>query len=299
MGITPAMPTGCSLNYMMKAMPDRAFDVGIAEQHAVTFSAGLATQGMVPFCNIYSSFMQRAFDQVLHDVALQNLNVVFCLDRGGLVGADGATHHGAYDLSYMRCIPNMIVSAPMDDSELRNLMYTAQQDNMGPFTIRYPRGAAINTEWKSALKEVKVGTGRKINDGKDIAVLTIGHPGNFAQEAITDLKASGASVAHYDMRFVKPIDETMLHEVFTKFDKVITVEDGCLMGGFGSAVIEFMSDQHYSAEVKRLGIPDEYIHHGTQKELWNDCKFDAEHIAETIKKMLQLDVKTVDKAARS
>ena len=288
MGVTPAMPSGCSLNLMMEAMPDRSFDVGIAEQHAVTFSAGLATQGMVPFCNIYSTFMQRAFDQVLHDVAIQNLNVVFCLDRGGLVGADGATHHGAYDLSYMRCIPNMVVSAPMDEAELRNLMFTAQLKGMGPFSIRYPRGKGVMTEWKTTMKEIKVGTGRKINSGNDIAVLTIGHPGNFAQEAIKDLKDSGASVAHYDMRFVKPIDETMLHEVFTKFNKVITVEDGCLMGGFGSAVIEFMADQKYTAEVVRLGIPDAYIQHGTQKELWEECGFDKNAIVKTIKEMLNI-----------
>ena len=288
MGVTPAMPSGCSLNLMMEAMPDRSFDVGIAEQHAVTFSAGLATQGMVPFCNIYSTFMQRAFDQVLHDVAIQNLNVVFCLDRGGLVGADGATHHGAYDLSYMRCIPNMVVSAPMDEAELRNLMFTAQLKGMGPFSIRYPRGKGVMTEWKTTMKEIKVGMGRKINSGNDIAVLTIGHPGNFAQEAIKDLKDSGASVAHYDMRFVKPIDETMLHEVFTKFNKVITVEDGCLMGGFGSAVIEFMADQKYTAEVVRLGIPDAYIQHGTQKELWEECGFDKNAIVKTIKEMLNI-----------
>lgn len=288
MGVTPAMPSGCSLNLMMEAMPDRSFDVGIAEQHAVTFSAGLATQGMVPFCNIYSTFMQRAFDQVLHDVAIQNLNVVFCLDRGGLVGADGATHHGAYDLSYMRCIPNMVVSAPMDEAELRNLMFTAQLKGMGPFSIRYPRGKGVMTEWKTTMKEIKVGTGRKINSGNDIAVLTIGHPGNFAQEAIKDLKDSGASVAHYDMRFVKPIDETMLHEVFTKFNKVITVEDGCLMGGFGSAVIEFMADQKYTAEVVRLGIPDAYIQHGTQQELWEECGFDKNAIVKTIKEMLNI-----------
>lgn len=289
MGVTPAMPTGCSLTYMMQAMPDRAFDVGIAEQHAVTFSAGLATQGMVPFCNIYSSFMQRAFDQVLHDVALQNLNVVFCLDRGGLVGADGATHHGAYDLSYMRCIPNMTVSAPMNESELRNLMFTAQQENMGPFSIRYPRGKGVMTEWKTPIQAIKVGTGRKLTSGKDIAVLTIGHPGNFAQEAIEELKDTGASIAHYDMRFVKPLDETLLHEVFTKFDKVITVEDGCLMGGFGSAVIEFMADQNYAANIVRLGIPDRYIHHGTQAELWEDCGFDKNSIVSSVKQLLQLE----------
>jgi 1-deoxy-D-xylulose-5-phosphate synthase len=280
-------------------MPDRSFDVGIAEQHAVTFSAGLATQGMVPFCNIYSSFMQRAFDQVLHDVALQNLNVVFCLDRAGVVGADGATHHGAYDISYMRCVPNMIVSAPMNESELRDLMYTAQLENAGPFSIRYPRGKGVMTEWKTAMKKVKVGTGRKLTTGNDIAILTIGHPGNFAQDAIEELKSSGASIAHYDMRFVKPIDETMLHEVFSKFDKVITIEDGCLMGGFGSAVIEFMADQRYSAEVVRLGIPDTYIQHGTQQELWEECGFDTKAIVKTVKEMLNLSVSETSEAVNS
>jgi 1-deoxy-D-xylulose-5-phosphate synthase len=288
MGVTPAMPSGCSLNIMMQAMPDRSFDVGIAEQHAVTFSAGLATQGLVPYCNIYSSFMQRAFDQVLHDVALQNLNVVFCLDRGGLVGADGATHHGAYDLAYMRMIPNMVVSAPMNEEELRNLMYTAQLENQGPFSIRYPRGNGVMTEWKTPFREIKVGTGRKVTSGNDVAILTIGHPGNFAQEAITELNQLGVSAAHYDMRFVKPIDEMMLHEVFTKFKKVITIEDGCIMGGFGSAVLEFMVDQGYSAQVIRLGIPDEYIHHGTQEELWADCGFDKPAIVKTIKKMFSI-----------
>jgi 1-deoxy-D-xylulose-5-phosphate synthase len=292
MGVTPAMPSGCSLNIMMAAMPERSFDVGIAEQHAVTFSAGLATQGLVPFCNIYSSFMQRAFDQVLHDVALQNLNVVFCLDRGGLVGADGATHHGAYDLAYMRCIPNMVVSAPMNEEELRNLMYTAQLKDQGPFSIRYPRGNGVMTEWKTPLKEIKVGEGRKVTNGEDVAILTIGHPGNFAQEAIKQLAETGISVAHYDMRFVKPIDEIMLHEVFTKFKHVITVEDGCLMGGFGSAVIEFMADQKYQAEIVRLGIPDEYVHHGTQEELWADCRFDASAIISTVKKMVKYKEQT-------
>jgi 1-deoxy-D-xylulose-5-phosphate synthase len=286
MGITPAMPSGSSLNIMMKAMPNRAFDVGIAEQHAVTFSAGLATQGLVPFCNIYSSFMQRAYDQVVHDVALQNLNVVFCLDRAGFAGADGATHHGAYDLSYMRSIPNMTVAAPMNESELRNLMFTAQQQDMGPFSIRYPRGKGVMTEWKTAMKAVKVGTGRKLNAGEDIAILTIGHPGNFAQEALESLQNFGASIAHYDMRFVKPIDENMLHEVFSKFDKVITIEDGCLMGGFGAAVIEFMADQKYKAEVVRLGIPDEFLHHGTQQELYEDAGFDTKSIIRTVMEMM-------------
>ena len=289
MGVTPAMPSGCSLNIMMQAMPKRAFDVGIAEQHAVTFSAGLATQGMVPFCNIYSSFMQRAFDQVLHDVAIQNLNVVFCLDRGGLVGADGATHHGAYDLAYMRMIPNMVVAAPMNEEELRNLMYTAQLPNQGPFSIRYPRGNGVMTEWKTPFKEIKVGEGRKVTAGEDIAILTIGHPGNFAQKAIESLQGAGVSIAHYDMRFVKPLDNLLLHEVFSKFKKVITVEDGCLMGGFGSAVLEFMVDQKYQAEVVRLGIPDEYIHHGTQEELWADCGFDTQSIIQTISTIFQLN----------
>lgn len=296
MGVTPAMPSGCSLNIMMKAMPERTFDVGIAEQHAVTFSAGLATQGLVPFCNIYSSFMQRAFDQVLHDVALQNLNVVFCLDRGGLVGADGATHHGAYDIAYMRCIPNLTVSAPMNESELRNLMYTSQLENVGPFSIRYPRGNGVITEWKTAFQKIKIGTGRKVTSGNDIAILTIGHPGNFAQQAIEELKGTGVSIAHYDMRFVKPIDETILHEVFSKFKKVITVEDGCLMGGFGSAVIEFMADQKYNVEIVRLGIEDKYIHHGTQEELWEDAGFDVKAIIKTIKELLSLRINEENKA---
>ena len=290
MGITPAMPSGCSLNIMMKAMPERAFDVGIAEQHAVTFSAGLAVQGLLPFCNIYSSFMQRAYDQVLHDVALQNLNVVFCLDRAGLVGADGATHHGAYDLSYMRCIPNMVISAPMNEEELRNLMYTAQLPNRGPFTIRYPRGRGVLSKWKTPMKEIPIGKGRRLINGKDIAILSVGHPGNFVQEAAQQLTEIGVSFAHYDMRFVKPIDEIMLHEIFTKFKYIITVEDGCIMGGFGSAVIEFMADQKYQAEVVRLGIPDKYVHHGTQKELWSDCGYDTNGIVDTVIKTLSLSV---------
>ncbi|MDC1243983.1 1-deoxy-D-xylulose-5-phosphate synthase [Crocinitomicaceae bacterium] len=288
MGVTPAMPSGCSLGIMMGAMPDRAFDVGIAEQHAVTFSAGLATQGLLPFCNIYSSFMQRAYDQVLHDVALQNLNVVFCLDRAGLVGADGATHHGAYDLAYMRCIPNMTVSAPMNEEELRNLMYSSQLENQGPFVIRYPRGKGVMTDWKKPMKEISIGKGRRLSNGDDLAILSIGHPGNFVQAAVSELSEYGASIAHYDMRFVKPIDEVMLHEVFTKFDRIITIEDGCVMGGFGSAVVEFMTDQKYQAEVIRLGIPDQYIHHGTQKELWSDCGYDTKGIVDNVIKTLSL-----------
>jgi 1-deoxy-D-xylulose-5-phosphate synthase len=285
MGITPAMPSGCSLNIMMKAMPDRAFDVGIAEQHAVTFSAGLATQGMLPFCNIYSSFMQRAYDQVVHDVALQNLNVVFCLDRGGLAGADGPTHHGVYDIAYFRCIPNMVVSAPMNEEELRNLMYTAQLENKGPFSIRYPRGNGVMTNWKLPFKEITVGKGRKIKTGTDIAILSLGHPGNFVVEACELLKETH-SIAHYDMRFAKPLDEVLLHEVFSKFDKVITIEDGCIQGGMGSAVLEFMADNGYSARVKRLGIPDKFIEHGEQKELWQECGFDTNAIVETVKEMV-------------
>lgn len=285
-GVTPAMPSGCSLNIMMKAMPDRAFDVGIAEQHAVTFSAGMATQGLVPFCNIYSSFMQRAYDQVVHDVALQKLNVVFCLDRGGLAGADGPTHHGAFDIAYFRCIPNMVVSAPMNEEELRNLMYTAQLPDQGPFSIRYPRGEGVMTEWKTPFREIKVGTGRKLRSGTDVAVLSIGHIGNIAAKGIDALQAEGYSVAHYDMRFAKPIDELLLHEVFAKFKHVVTVEDGCIMGGMGSAVLEFMADHGYQAQVKRLGIPDRFIEHGTQPELYTECGFDDKALIAAVKELL-------------
>lgn len=275
-GVTPAMPTGCSLKFMMEAMPDRAFDVGIAEQHAVTFSAGMATQGLVPFCNIYSSFMQRAYDQVVHDVALQKLQVVFCLDRAGLVGADGPTHHGSFDIAYMRCIPNLIVSSPMTEEDLRNLMYTASAEDHGAFVIRYPRGNGVMTEWKTPFKAMKVGTGRRVVNGDEIAFLTFGPVGNTALEAIKTLEQQGVSAALYDMRFVKPIDELMLHEVFGKFKQVITVEDGCIDGGFGSAVIEFMVDHGYQCQVKRLGIPDQFIEHGTPEELFHECGFDAE-----------------------
>ncbi|MFD2874541.1 1-deoxy-D-xylulose-5-phosphate synthase [Mucilaginibacter ximonensis] len=283
MGITPAMPSGCSLNLMMKAMPNRAFDVGIAEQHAVTFSAGLATQGLIPFCNIYSSFMQRAYDQVIHDVAIQKLNVIFCLDRAGIAGADGPTHHGAYDLAFMRCIPNMTVSAPMNEEELRNLMYTAQQDDMGPFVIRYPRGNGVMVDWQRPFKAIPVGKGRKLTDGEDVAILTIGHVGNQAVKAIQELNTEGYYPAHYDMRFVKPLDEVLLHEVFSKFGKVITVEDGCLEGGMGSAILEFMADNNYNAQVIRLGIPDRIIEHGEQPELWAECGYDAAAIATQVR----------------
>lgn len=285
MGVTPAMPSGSSMNIMMKAMPDRAFDVGIAEQHAVTFSAGLATRGMLPFCNIYSSFMQRAYDQVIHDVAIQNLNVVFCLDRAGIAGADGATHHGAYDLAYMRCIPNMVVSAPMNEEELRNLMYTAQQKDMGPFTIRYPRGTGVMPDWKRPFKAIPVGKGRKICDGEDVAILTIGHIGNEAVKACLELSSEGIHPAHYDLRFVKPLDQDLLHEVFSTFGKIVTVEDGCIQGGVGSAVLEFMADNGYTAKVIRLGIPDKIVEHGDQHELWSECGYDAHAIVESVRKI--------------
>ncbi len=285
MGVTPAMPSGCSLNLMIKEMPDRAFDVGIAEQHAVTFSAGLATQGLIPFCNIYSTFMQRAFDQVIHDVALQHLQVIFCLDRGGLAGADGPTHHGAYDIAYMRCIPDMVVSAPMNEEELRNLMYTATLRTDGPFSIRYPRGNGVMVNWRTPLQALEIGKGRMINDGESVAILTFGHPGNFAVNAVKQLNAEGLYPAHFDMRFAKPIDEELLHDVFSRFDRVITVEDGCLMGGFGSAVVEFMTDHNYTATVRRLGIPDEYIEHGEQPELWAECGYDAQAIVEAVREL--------------
>ncbi len=286
MGVTPAMPSGSSLKFMMEKMPDRAFDVGICEQHAVTLSAGLATQGMKVFCNIYSSFMQRAYDQVIHDVAIQNLPVVFCLDRAGLVGEDGPTHHGAYDIAYMRCIPNLIVSAPMNEGELRNLMYTAQlEKTKHPFVIRYPRGEGVKAEWKTEMKEIKIGKGRKIKDGEDVALLTFGHPGNFAAAAIREVRSEGLNPAHYDLRFVKPIDEDLLHEVFSKFNKIITVEDGTVVGGFGSAILEFMANHNYSAQVKIMGIPDRIIEHGSPKELYNEIEIDANHIAVAIREM--------------
>ena len=286
MGVTPAMPSGSSMNLMMAAMPDRAFDVGIAEQHAVTFSAGMATQGLVPFCNIYSSFMQRAYDQVVHDVCLQNLPVVFCLDRAGFAGADGPTHHGAYDIAYFRCVPNLVVSSPMNEEELRNLMYTGSNHG-GPFSIRYPRGNGVMPNWKTPLQAIPVGQGRCIKSGEEVAILTLGHIGNYAVEACTALSKEGLNPAHYDMRFVKPLDEQLLHEIFSTFKKVITVEDGCLMGGFGSAVLEWMVDQGYQAQVKRLGIPDDVIEHGEQLELHRDCGFDPQGIANAVKALTE------------
>jgi 1-deoxy-D-xylulose-5-phosphate synthase len=286
-GITPAMTTGCSLCIMMKEIPERTFDVGIAEQHAVTFSAGLATQGMIPYCNIYSSFIQRAYDQVIHDVALQNLHVVFCIDRGGLVGSDGATHHGFFDLAFMRSIPNMIVSAPMDGPELRNLLYTAQLEKISsPFSIRYPRGSSMIADWERPFSEVEIGKARLISEGADIAVLSIGHPGNFVKAAAEKLSDEGISVAHWDMRFLTPLDNDLLHSVFRKFSKVLTVEDGILKGGFGSAIIEFMCDNGYTAEVRRLGIPDYFVEQGTQEELIRECGFDTESIVKVVVEMV-------------
>jgi 1-deoxy-D-xylulose-5-phosphate synthase len=287
MGITPAMPSGCSLKYMMEAMPDRALDVGIAEQHAVTLSAGLATRGMKVFCNIYSSFMQRGYDMVVHDVAIQKLPVIFCLDRAGLVGDDGPTHHGCYDIPFMRCIPNMVVSAPMNEEELRNLMYTAQLDeNKLPFVIRYPRGQGVMPEWRTPMQKIEIGKGRMIKDGEDIAILTIGHPGNFAVMACKQLEAEGLNPAHYDMRFAKPLDEQLLHEIAAKFNKIITVEDGTIIGGFGSAVLEFMAANNYTPEVKMLGIPDRLVEHGKPEELHRECGYDAKGIADAVKEMV-------------
>jgi 1-deoxy-D-xylulose-5-phosphate synthase len=286
-GITPAMPSGSSMNIMMKEMPERAIDVGIAEQHAVTFSAGLATQGLIPFCNIYSTFMQRAYDQVIHDVCIQNLPVNFCLDRAGVAGADGPTHHGAYDLAYFRCLPNMIVSAPMNESELRNLMYTAQLPRTGlAFSIRYPRGQGVMPRWKTPMEEIRIGTGRRLRTGGDLAILTIGHIGNHAATAAQRLSSKGIAVGHYDMRFVKPLDEELLHEIFSIYSRIVTVEDGCLQGGFGSAILEFMADHQYQAEVRRMGIPDVVVEHGEQHELHREAGIDAEGIETAVVTML-------------
>lgn len=287
-GVTPAMPSGCSLNMMMSVMPDRAFDVGIAEQHAVTFSAGMAARGLLPFCNIYSSFMQRAYDQVIHDVALQGLNVVFCLDRGGLVGEDGPTHHGVFDLAYFRAIPGLIISSPMNEVELRNLMYTAQLPEKGPFVIRYPRGRGLNTDWKKPFEEIQVGTARKIRAGRDVAILSIGHPGNFALEASEQLQKEGIEAGVYDMRFLKPLDETMLHEVCRSYPRLLTVEDGTIKGGLGSAVLEFMADHGYKLPLMRLGVPDRYITQGRPEELYAECGYDTAGIVVAVKGLCAL-----------
>ncbi|MFZ5941861.1 MAG: 1-deoxy-D-xylulose-5-phosphate synthase [Bacteroidota bacterium] len=278
-GITPAMPSGSSLKIMMNELPERSYDVGIAEQHAVTFAAGLAVAGMVPYCNIYSSFMQRAYDQVIHDVALQNLPVVFCLDRAGLVGSDGATHHGSFDLAFFRCIPNLTIAAPMDEIELRNMLYSAQLNPKGPLVIRYPRGRGIHVNWKLPFREVETGKGRRIKDGDDLAIVSIGTAGLLAAEAIVELEKEHYSIAHYDMRFLKPLDEKLLREIFSRHTKIISVEDGTIAGGLGSALLEYMSDHGYHAEIKRLGIPDRFIEHGTQEELYLECGFDSVSIA--------------------
>jgi 1-deoxy-D-xylulose-5-phosphate synthase len=285
-GVTPAMPSGCSLKMMMEQMPDRAFDVGIAEQHAVTFSAGMATRGLVPFCNIYSSFMQRAYDQVIHDVALQNLHVVFCLDRGGLAGADGPTHHGVFDLAFMRIIPNMVVAAPMDETDLRNMMFTASEKHVGPFSIRYPRGTGTIVDWRNDFEEVPVGKGRKLRKGNTVAVLSIGAIGTEAVKALDRLNKKGVLIAHYDMRYVKPLDDVMLHEIFSQFNGVITLEDGVIQGGFGSAVIEWMMEHGYNTTVTRMGIEDKWIEHGTQAELYAECGYNADAIEMKIEEEL-------------
>ncbi|WP_088653763.1 1-deoxy-D-xylulose-5-phosphate synthase [Geofilum rhodophaeum] len=285
-GITPAMPTGCSLNLMMAEMPDRAFDVGIAEQHAVTFSAGLAIAGMLPFCNIYSSFMQRAYDQVIHDVALQKLNVVFCLDRAGLVGADGATHHGVYDLAFLRSVPNLVVASPMDEVELRNLMYTAQLPDQGPFAIRYPRGVGSLVDWQQPFEALPVGKGRCLRKGSGVAVLSIGPLGAKMARVCEQLAEAGMNAGHYDVRFVKPLDEDLLHEVFQTYAKVLTVEDGTIVGGLGSAVAEFMADHNYQGvELRRMGVPDRFVDHGTQMELFREVGLDMETIRRTLEQL--------------
>lgn len=288
-GVTPAMPSGCSMNILMREMPRRAFDVGIAEGHAVTFSGGMAKDGLLPFCNIYSTFMQRAYDNVIHDVAIQNLNVVLCLDRAGLVGEDGATHHGMFDMAYLRPIPNLTIAAPYDEHELRRLMFTAQLPDKGPFAIRYPRGRGYLTDWCCPLEEVEVGKGRKLKDGTDLAVITIGSIGHEAAAAIARAEAEkGCSLAHYDLRFLKPLDEAMLHEVGAHFQHVLTIEDGVLMGGMGSAVLEFMADNGYKPNVKRLGIADAFVQHGSVKELRALCGIDENAIYQAITQILTL-----------
>lgn len=287
-GVTPAMPTGCSMTYMMKEFPSRAFDVGIAEAHSVTFSAGMAKEGLIPFCNVYSSFMQRAYDQLIHDLALQKLHVVLCLDRGGLVGEDGATHHGVFDLAYMRPIPNLVIASPMNEHYLRNLMFTGYKYD-GPFVIRYPRGKGVLVDWKNEMTLMPVGKGRKLTDGTDVAILSIGASGNDVSKAIELVSAEGLSVAHYDMIYLKPIDEDLLHEVGKNFSKIITVENGVIQGGLGSAVLEFMSDNGYYPRIKRIGIPDKFIEHGSVPELNKLCGIDVESIAACIRNLVSFE----------
>lgn len=284
-GITPAMPTGCSMTYLMKEFPDRAFDVGIAEGHAVTFSAGLAKEGMIPFCNVYSSFMQRAYDMVIHDVALQKLHLILCLDRAGLVGEDGATHHGVFDLAYLRPIPNLVISSPLNEWDLRNLMYTGYKISDGPFVIRYPRGKGEKSDWRNEMQILPIGKGRKLREGNDIAVLSLGPIGNEAMKAIDQIEQEGISVAHYDMIYLKPLDEALLHEVGRKFKRIITIENGVIAGGLGSAVLEFMADHGYTPFVKRIGVPDQFIEHGSIPELYKLCGMDADSIAEIIRQL--------------
>lgn len=288
-GVTPAMPSGCSMTYMMKEFPKRAFDVGIAEAHSVTFSAGMAKEGMIPFCNVYSSFMQRAYDQLIHDVALQKLHVVLCIDRGGLVGEDGATHHGVFDLAYMRPIPNLVIASPMNEHYLRNLMFTGYKYD-GPFVIRYPRGKGVLIDWQNEMKQLPLGKGRKLRDGKDLAILSIGASGNDVSKAIEEVVAEEEiSIAHYDMIYLKPIDKDLLHEVGQNFSRVITVENGVIQGGLGSAVLEFMSDNGYTPHVKRIGIPDKFIEHGSVPELNKLCGIDMESIAECIRSLVPVE----------
>tara|TARA_B100000579_G_scaffold362752_1_gene320991 strand:- start:1615 stop:3537 length:1923 start_codon:yes stop_codon:yes gene_type:complete len=285
-GVTPAMPSGCSLKYMMKEIPERTFDVGIAEQHAVTFSAGLATQGLIPFCNIYSTFLQRGYDQLIHDVALQKLHVIFCLDRAGLVGEDGATHQGVFDLAYLRCIPNMVVAAPLNEIELRNLMYTAQLCKGQPFAIRYPRGKGVLENWKTEFEKLEIGKGNTINEGNYIAVISIGHIGNMIIEITEELRSKNINIGHYDIRFLKPLDEDLLHKVFKQYDFIITIEDGCLKGGMGSSILEFMSDHNYKNDILRFGVPDKFIEHGSQKEQRVECGYDKKSILGAIRKII-------------
>lgn len=277
-GITPAMPTGSSLKYMMDALPDRAFDVGIAEQHAVTMAAGMATQGLIPFCNIYSSFLQRAYDQIIHDVALQNLPVIFCIDRAGLVGEDGATHHGVFDLAYLRCIPNLIIVAPRNEKELRNIMYTAQKELKQPIAIRYPRGRGITPDWESEFEAIEIGTGVQLEQGENLAILSVGAISNTVSNAI-----NGLNCAHYDMRFIKPLDERLLHSIFKTYPKIITIEDGVIRGGFGSAVLEFAAMHHYKNEVFVKGIPDAFIEHGAVNTLYETLELDIDSLQKSIK----------------
>ena len=285
-GITPAMPSGSSLKYMMEEIPERAFDVGIAEQHAVTFSAGLATQGLIPFCNIYSTFLQRGYDQLIHDVALQKLHVVFCLDRAGLVGEDGATHQGVFDLAYLRCIPNIIISAPLNEIELRNLMYTAQLKQKYPFAIRYPRGRGVLTNWKKPMEKIEVGSGKMITDGKKICFISIGHIGNVVIDINNGLHKTNSQVGHCDIRFLKPLDEKLLHSIFKQYEIIMTLEDGCIKGGLGSAIIEFASDNDYIKKIIRFGVPDSFIEHGTQEEQRKECGYDKNSILKRVKELL-------------